>query len=171
MMRNQMNSPWTKERSKIAARMWQGGNSATDIAKYIGNGISKNAVIGKMHRMGIERGKDTPPETLEKLAEAEIKKLEAHKNSAGNRARRRPQLCKPLAANERPIQTRTTPEAAAPQRRRSPGETPFKTCQWPFGDPKLPGFHFCGAPVFYKSYCKAHNDMAYKTPLYKEKVY
>ncbi|NBW19422.1 MAG: GcrA cell cycle regulator, partial [Caulobacteraceae bacterium] len=35
-------------------------------------------------------------------------------------------------------------------------------CRWPFGDPKKPSFHFCGAPIARGAYCAAHHARAYK---------
>src|SRR6516225_6514918 len=45
-------SMWTKERETILRRMWKGGASASIIGDEIG--ISRNAVIGKVHRLGLD---------------------------------------------------------------------------------------------------------------------
>lgn len=52
-------SVWTDERTELAKRMWAGGSSASEIAAEIGQGITRNAVVGKMHRMKLRGGR--PP--------------------------------------------------------------------------------------------------------------
>src|ERR1017187_10011169 len=47
------NSAWTDERVATAVNMWQDGPSASLIADTLGAGLSRNAVIGKIHRMGL----------------------------------------------------------------------------------------------------------------------
>ncbi len=43
--------------------------------------------------------------------------------------------------------------------------SPFRTCQWPFGDPGTKEFHFCGEPTHAGfSYCRKHAQMAYREP-------
>ena len=45
-------------------------------------------------------------------------------------------------------------------------QSPFRTCQWPFGDPQDDKeFHYCGAPTLAPhSYCAAHVERAYRDP-------
>ena len=43
---------WSEERVAILKKMWLEGNSASEIAKELGN-ITRNAVIGKVHRLGL----------------------------------------------------------------------------------------------------------------------
>ena len=45
-------------------------------------------------------------------------------------------------------------------------QSPFRTCQWPFGDPQDDeAFHYCGAPTLAPhSYCARHVEMAYRDP-------
>ena len=48
---------WTEERVKKLTILWKSGNSASKIAIELGEGVSRNAVIGKIHRLGLsERG-------------------------------------------------------------------------------------------------------------------
>ena len=43
--------------------------------------------------------------------------------------------------------------------------SPFRTCQWPFGEPGTKAFRFCGAPTHEGySYCAEHVGMAYREP-------
>jgi GcrA cell cycle regulator len=101
---------WTDIRLDILKRAWAAGKSANQIADLIGDGCSRNAVIGKVHRLG-------------------------------------------LAARPDPIVRR--PKAVI-------AYTP-RACQWPFGDPKEPGFHFCGkTPEPGRPYCSKHSKLAYR---------
>ena len=43
---------WTDERVEILKKMWGEGQSASQIAKELG-GVTRNAVIGKVHRLGL----------------------------------------------------------------------------------------------------------------------
>src|ERR1039458_289715 len=60
---------WTDERVATAVKMWQNGASASLIADTLGSDISRNAVIGKLHRMGmtarekgLKQGQRYPPQ-------------------------------------------------------------------------------------------------------------
>jgi len=44
---------WTDERIDKLTRMWEGGSTASQIAEELG-GVSRNAVIGKAHRLGLK---------------------------------------------------------------------------------------------------------------------
>jgi GcrA cell cycle regulator len=58
---------WTDERVETLKRMWTEGQSASQIAKELG-GVTRNAVIGKVHRLGLSNrvgGKDESEETPE----------------------------------------------------------------------------------------------------------
>jgi hypothetical protein len=58
---------WSDENAALAARLWTEGKSAVDIGKILG--VTRKAVIGKMHRMGAEHGK---PAALAKVAPPRI---------------------------------------------------------------------------------------------------
>jgi len=51
------------------------------------------------------------------------------------------------------------------------GPSPFRTCQWPFGEPATKEFHFCGDKTLEGySYCPKHVEMAYREPEPRRKV-
>jgi hypothetical protein len=52
---------WTPERIETLTRLWLGGMSATDIARHFGGGMNKNHVIGKVHRLKLERAAPSKP--------------------------------------------------------------------------------------------------------------
>ena len=58
---------WTEERVKKLTLLWKSGNSASKIALELGEGVSRNAVIGKIHRLGLsERGSGLGPKGTKK---------------------------------------------------------------------------------------------------------
>ena len=61
---------WTEERVKKLTLLWKSGNSASKIALELGEGVSRNAVIGKIHRLGLsERGSGLSPKGTKKSSE------------------------------------------------------------------------------------------------------
>ena len=74
---------WTEERVKKLTLLWKSGNSASKIAIELGEGVSRNAVIGKIHRLGLsERGSGSNG-SEPKIKEKKIKdkNLVEHHNS------------------------------------------------------------------------------------------
>ena len=51
---------WTDERVELLKRLWNQGLSASQIAGELSNGITRNAVIGKVHRLGLSGRAKTP---------------------------------------------------------------------------------------------------------------
>jgi len=45
---------WTDERIETLKTMWEAGQTASQIAEALGEGVSRNAVIGKAHRLGLQ---------------------------------------------------------------------------------------------------------------------
>lgn len=68
---------WTDERVETLKRMWAEGQSASAIAKELG-GVTRNAVIGKVHRLGLSNRTDEPEAaaapTPEPVAEKKVEK-------------------------------------------------------------------------------------------------
>ncbi|WP_343699633.1 GcrA family cell cycle regulator [Caulobacter sp.] len=152
-------SPWNAERVTTLKTLWLNGSSAAEIAKALG-GVSRNAVIGKVHRLGLS-GRMEPS------------------------APRRSRPDRPVAkAPRRPGPPKPPPPPAAPavRRRAAPAEPveaiarifdatalTRRLCRWPVGDPKVPGFGFCGAAVLAQGpYCPGHHQAAYPPRLQVE---
>ncbi len=142
---------WTEERVALLQRLWGQGYSASQIASQL-EGVSRNAVIGKIHRLG----KQTGPKAARPRRQYSV-----------TTARRRP------VAEVR----RTTPAAEwtlRPHHRpafvEEPGLATCTTlkahmCRWPIGDPDEAGFSFCGQPAEgTRPYCQGHARLAYKRP-------
>lgn len=95
---------WTDERVETLKRMWAEGQSASAIAKELG-GVTRNAVIGKVHRLGLSNRADEPEQTVapapEPVLGAEVeKKVDRKPAPAAPAARPEPQ---PEAAAPAPV--------------------------------------------------------------------
>ncbi len=172
---------WTDERVETLKSMWSGGQSASQIAKELG-GVTRNAVIGKVHRLGLSNrsgapgGKPGDPE-------GSMAPAEASANTEAPAATAEPEAAVPLPVPMRkvivpagqplppqPSANEISPEALASQRevekkarRLGLMELTERTCKWPIGDPATPDFWFCGLPTQTgKPYCEAHVGVAFQ---------
>jgi hypothetical protein len=58
-----MSTEWDEPRTELLKRLWVAGETARTIAEKLGGGVTRNAVIGKAHRLGLtgQHGKGTAP--------------------------------------------------------------------------------------------------------------
>jgi GcrA cell cycle regulator len=151
---------WSSERIEHLRALWQDGLSASQIAEQLG-GITRNAVIGKAHRLGLT-GRPSP-----------IKNRPA--GIVRPRLPRRPPV--EHAAPPRAVAVAAPPprvEPAPPQPvaasvEEGPGASILtltdRICKWPIGDPRDANFHFCGrASIDNLPYCAEHARRAYQPP-------
>ena len=144
---------WTEERVEMAEKLWAQGHSARAIAKQLG-GLTRNAVIGKMHRLGHKRSDFGQGQTFGKAASIALRK------------RRKPKRCAslkvgPLVAVEGPL----PPEQPAPDKLVRLADLEDHQCRYPFGDPKREGFGFCGCQTAQgQSYCDHHQRLCTTAP-------
>jgi GcrA cell cycle regulator len=174
---------WTDERVETLKKMWNEGQSASQIAKELG-GVTRNAVIGKVHRLGLSNRVGAAPgpapsgakparearaELAEEAGEAAV---EAPDRPAERPA---PVIRKPVITAGQPLPPQPaaneiSPEALASVRevekkaaRISLMELTERTCKWPIGDPATDNFWFCGLAVQPgKPYCEAHVGVAFQ---------
>ena len=182
---------WTDERVETLKKMWTEGQSASQIAKELG-GVTRNAVIGKVHRLGLSNRTGGTPEPAkakaEPAAKAEVKpaakaaqapRAEA-KPSAAPRAETPPApqatpLRKQIIPAGQPLPPQPSAGEISPEARASVREIEKKarkltlmelterTCKWPIGDPATEDFWFCGlATQQGKPYCDAHVGVAFQ---------
>lgn len=176
---------WTDDRVEVLKKMWGEGKSASQIAKELG-GVTRNAVIGKVHRLGLSNrsggaspAKAAPkekapakPSTPEK-PKVTAAEPEAKPNTlAPAKVIPRPKLVvtagQPLppqpSANEiSPEALATVREIEKKAKKLSVMELTERTCKWPVGDPATEDFWFCGLPVQQgKPYCEAHVGVAFQ---------
>lgn len=149
-MANNYGVGWDETRTARALKLWGEGKSATEIARALG-GVTRNGVIGKMHRLGVSN-------TRRALAT----------QTANGRAGR-------IMPWRPPVDFRATPTPPGPAPRHVPPPEPLTAtvgavldlgahaCRWPIGDPSKPGFGFCGRrKTDGKPYCAAHARVAYQ---------
>ena len=94
---------WTDERIERLTKMWEGGSTASQIAEELG-GVSRNAVIGKAHRLGLKARPSPvkPNEKPEPVARAAKPALEA------------PRTAQPASPRPAPAPSPSPSQASAP---------------------------------------------------------
>jgi GcrA cell cycle regulator len=139
---------WTDERIEALTRMWRDGLSAAQVARQLG-GVSRSAVIGKVHRLGIA-GRDCPtrPRALGGRPSTRTRKASA---GGVRRPQAGPRTPRPAAAPGVVFEVAPT---ASIHTLNEHG------CRWPIGDPNETGFGFCGRTrERASSYCTGHASM------------
>jgi GcrA cell cycle regulator len=136
---------WTDERVEQLKQLWAEGLSASQIARQLG-GVTRNAVIGKVHRLGLA-GRATP-------ARAERPRLQTVRRAVRPR---------PVVVPQAPIIERD-PVIDEHGRKTTVLTISDRMCKWPIGDPsKSDEFHFCGhSPKVGSPYCDAHSVKAFQ---------
>ena len=179
---------WTDERVELLKKMWSEGQSASQIAKELG-GVTRNAVIGKVHRLGLSNrasgggaAAEAKPAEAEKPAPRAEPAKPASKPEPAKAAApaAEPEKPAPVARKAiipagqplppQPSANEISPETLANVReiekkakRISLMELTERTCKWPIGDPATDDFWFCGLSVQAgKSYCEAHVSVAFQ---------
>lgn len=152
---------WTDERIGTLTRLWSEGVSAGNIA--IALKTDRNAVIGKIHRLGLpvpankqpyKRGRHTvaPGRTKSAAKRVHLKRFINH----GNRFDVTDDVQPALPVLDNGLDTPAAQRCTLLQLK--PG-----ICKWPFGEPQLPGFFFCGGDaVEGMPYCAGHCRVAYR---------
>jgi GcrA cell cycle regulator len=143
---------WTNERVEELRRLWGQGQTASRIADLLG-GVTRNAVIGKAHRLGL-RGRPSP-----------IRRDENGTAIARPAPAPRVSVPQPAKAELPPVEVSRAAAmpAPAPSQPKTAQGGGGRTCSWPVGDPKQAGFHFCGGEaVPGRPYCASHCGMAYQ---------
>jgi GcrA cell cycle regulator len=175
---------WTDERIDLLQKLWLQGMSASRIARELANGLTRNAVIGKVYRLGLSgRVKETAagpgaPRPLQRQttrsparqAAQPGHQQRAHHAAPGGAAfmRGNTALAVQAVAFEAPARN-------AEVRRQSEVVVPMtepvtilelrdSMCKWPIGDPTQSEFRFCGARKTPGDgpYCGCHAAIAYQ---------
>ena len=119
---------WTDERIATLKKMWEGGATASQIAEELG-GVSRNAVIGKAHRLGL-KSRPSPVKAAEKK-----KKAAAPKKPAAKPAPKKPAPKKPAPA---PAPVSAEPATPAAEADSATNSQPFPSQPIPNKTPDLP---------------------------------
>lgn len=156
---SQENVTWDDPRIEQLKKLWSEGLSASQIAAELG-GVTRNAVIGKVHRLGLSgRAKSKP--AVAARPRAKVVKAPARTTTTvvarGNLATVEVMEMVPMALPQR--ENVVIPMA----RRISIMELREGVCRWPLGDPLQSDFAYCGADCSVgTTYCEAHSRMAYQ---------
>jgi GcrA cell cycle regulator len=171
---NHVRTPWTDERKKkVRALFEEKGLSCGQIAKALGGGITRNAIISLKNRMGLKRStvydkrQELRPRHRAKGATTQPTQVcpqVIHKAHFTKKRRLRLSLAdvpdgipgEPLC-----IQPSEYDQAIPQEQRRTLLQLNSLTCRWPCGDPQKPDFFFCGA-ITTHTYCRHHAARAYR---------
>ena len=145
---------WTEEKVAKLKELWGKGNTASQIAEIIG-GISRNAVIGKAHRLNLSAKIKTRTATSNQNFDNSI----LDKNSNSKRIRRSK------------FKSLIIEKDFEPENPKQLEELDENSCKWPIGHPDEKNFYFCGRSSMKDfSYCKLHILYAFQPKGKKEDV-
>lgn len=175
---------WTDKKINELKKLWGKGLTTAEIGKKLN--VSKNAVVGKAHRLGLKSRpspikntaarKTAVAKPSKKTVEAPKKKLAPVKAAKAPVAKPAPKAS--AATKGKAKETPKAPVKAPAAKTKATSKkqevdlmvdiTDLKIgmCKWPIGDPRMPNFHFCGKPALDgKPYCPGHYAMAYTTKI------
>ena len=158
---------WTDERVELLKKLWIDGLSASQIAAEMG-GVTRNAVIGKVHRLGLSGRAKTA-----NSASSRPKPAPRNTNFQARPARNGQQRGLVRSRIRVSPERRADGQARVEQRLEAPEplrleltDLTDQTCKWPIGDPAAADFSFCGhAPKEGSPYCPYHSRVAYQPVL------
>lgn len=161
---------WTEERVDLLKKLWADGLSASQIAAKLG-GVTRNAVIGKVHRLKLSsRGRTTSSTSRTKKSSKSTGSVKSSPRGGGY-SRSIPASVGATALQHQyatdavaRVEMKRAEEVVVPiSRRLSLTELSEATCKWPIGDPLTDDFHFCGNdPTESGPYCAYHSRLAFQ---------
>jgi len=156
---------WTDERVELLRQLWLDGKSASQISAQLGHGLTRNAVIGKVHRLGLAGRAKAPSATAAPPRAASAPRMASRSSGGGARAAVRGATALALAA-EPTLEVRPMfqeEDVVVPLSLRvTIVELKEAMCRWPLGDPTSPDFRYCGSPTASGPYCVHHGKLAYQ---------
>ena len=148
------NMSWTDEKVAKLKELWGKGNTASQIAEIIG-GMSRNAVIGKAHRLNLS---------------AKVKTRAATSNQNFDNSLEQKGLVIKRKRNSK-FKSLIIDKDFEPENPKQLEELDESLCKWPIGHPDEKSFYFCGRSSLKDfSYCKLHLLYAYQPKGKKEEI-
>ena len=145
---------WTEEKVEKLKELWGKGNTASQIAEIIG-GITRNAVIGKAHRLNLS---------------AKIKTRTAVSNQNYENSQNENNI-KSRKSRKSKFKSLIIEKDFEPENPKQLEELDENCCKWPIGHPNEKSFYFCGRSSLKDfSYCKLHLLYAYQPKGKKDEV-
>jgi GcrA cell cycle regulator len=156
---------WTDERVELLRQLWLDGRSASQISAQLGHGVTRNAVIGKVHRLGLAGRAKAPTSAASPPRAASAPRMSPRPASSGARTAVRGATALALAT-EPALDTRPVfqeEDVVIPMSLRvSIIDLKEAMCRWPLGDPTSADFRYCGSPAASGPYCAHHGKLAYQ---------
>ena len=144
---------WTTEREEKLKQLWKQGHSGSQIARLLGNGATRNSVLGKAFRLKLE---------TRAVSKKSTAKISTEKN---NQPGTKPQKLGRKASFKALLLDKNF-EQENPKKLE---ELTNETCRWPIGHPYEKKFYFCGRKPLEKfPYCKLHVLYAFQPKNAKE---
>ena len=145
---------WTDEKVEKLKELWGKGNTASQIAEIIG-GLSRNAIIGKAHRLNLSaKIKTRAASSNQKFEQSQL--TQNVNSKRGRKNKFKSLIIEKDFEPENPKQLEALDESS---------------CKWPIGHPDEKNFYFCGRSSLKDfSYCKLHLLYAYQPKGKKEEV-
>ena len=145
---------WTEEKVESLKKLWGSGKTASQIAEIIG-GISRNAVIGKAHRLNLSA----------KIKTRTAARNQNFENTIDN------EKIKPRRSRKSKFKSLIIEKDFEPENPKHLEELDENSCKWPIGHPNEKSFYFCGRSSLKDfSYCKLHLLYAYQPKGKKDDV-
>ncbi len=143
---------WTEEKVGKLKELWGKGNTASQIAEILG-GVSRNAVIGKAHRLNLS-GKIFTKKGSSNQTKDKIKNLQSSKKTRRGK-----------------FKSLVIEKDFEPENPKQLEELDENSCKWPIGHPNEEDFYFCGRTSLKDfSYCKLHLLYAFQPKNKKEEI-
>jgi len=176
---------WTDERVELLSRLWLEGKSASQISAVLGGGLTRNAVIGKVHRLGLAGRVKSPnsppdgpargrPDISELVAAAPRRMAPRPVTAIANHIATSAVATARAVGNTALALSESALEVAKPVRALEDVVVPLSVkvtivelresmCKWPLGDPSSQDFRYCGSPAHAATpYCQYHGKLAYQ---------
>ena len=145
---------WNEEKVNKLKELWGKGNTASQIAEIIG-GLSRNAVIGKAHRLNLSAKIKTRAAT----SNQNFENSQDQKKIRSNQTRKSK------------FKSLIIEKDFEPENPKQLEELDENSCKWPIGHPNEKSFYFCGRSSLKDfSYCKLHLLYAYQPKGKKEEI-